>query len=218
MEILHTLSSLIIIFFGGFSLYGYYTYRKMKTQFENKCKLFLCNNKKMEDMIEILKEQKPITDPIEEVQEEGSFIESVRCRLAAVTAGGNSKPYLGKLYTIEDIEKMKKEDIIKLYARYEAKLGQEITKSLVSCVISLYVKLVEYAYEVDDETDLIKDLKEDPFVTSALNSILCDMYYKFGNYLAPVAAALITTKHVKSKNYKTINKTENVDEQYITEL
>ena len=104
---------------------------------------------------------------------------------------------------------MKTEDIVKLYARYEAKLGQDITKSLGTCAISLYVKLIEYAYEVDDENDLIKDLKEDPFVSNALNSVLCDMYYRFGNFLAPVAVGLITTKHVKSK--KIINK-KDVDE------
>ena len=59
----------------------------------------------MNEMLEILNEQKPCHAQAEQgVNQEDGFIESIRSRLAAVVAGGNSKQYLGK-YTIEDIEK-----------------------------------------------------------------------------------------------------------------
>ena len=156
----------------------------------------------MEDLQQILNEQKPkllsVNDQKSETDKD-DVMDLMKSRLAAVTAGGNSKLYLGKLYTVEDIEKMKRDDIIKLYARYEAKLGQTITKSLGSSFISLYVMLVKCEFELNDENNLIKDLEEDPFINNALNSKLCDLYYTFGNYLAPIAAGVITTTHIKSK-------------------
>ena len=52
--------------------------------------------------------------------------------LSAVVAGGNSKKYFGKEYTITEIENLSVNERDKLYSRYEAKLGREIISSLGS--------------------------------------------------------------------------------------
>ena len=39
------------------------------------------------------------------------------------------------------------------------------------------------------------DLEEDPFVSSALSSACCELYFHYGMFLAPLTAALMTAKH-----------------------
>ena len=104
-------------------------------------------------------------------------------RLSAVVAGGNSKKYLGKEYTMTEIENINVNEREKLYSRYEAKLGREMISSLGSSIISLYartlgsgldfVDVMGYEFTIDNENDLITDLEKDPFISTALSSCLC---------------------------------------------
>jgi len=45
------------------------------------------------------------------------------------------------------------------------------------------------------QPELVADLEQDPFLSSALQSACCELYYRYGMYLAPLAAALTTAKH-----------------------
>ena len=47
-------------------------------------------------------------------------------------------------------------------------------------------------FTIDDEDDLITDLEKDAFISSALSSILCEVYYKYEIFLAPITAGLIS--------------------------
>lgn len=54
-----------------------------------------------------------------------------------------------------------------------------------------------------DPPKQISDLEEDPYVNHALISACCELYYKYGTYLAPFTAMLTTVRHVdfnKNKN------------------
>ena len=42
---------------------------------------------------------------------------------------------------------------------------------------------------------LIADLEGDPFVRHALSNATCELYYRYGMFLAPLTAALTTLKH-----------------------
>ena len=59
-------------------------------------------------------------------------------RLAACVLSGNSKMYLGKEYTEEQINKMDCNDVNTLLNRYESVLSAQMTKSLGKSVINLY--------------------------------------------------------------------------------
>ena len=39
------------------------------------------------------------------------------------------------------------------------------------------------------------DLEQDPFLSSALQSACCELYYRYGMYLAPLTAVLTTAKY-----------------------
>ena len=50
----------------------------------------------------------------------------------------NSKLYLGKVYTEEQLTKLSKEEVEKLFNNYEAKLSGQMVKSLGCSIINMY--------------------------------------------------------------------------------
>ena len=50
----------------------------------------------------------------------------------------NSKLYLGKVYTEEQINKLSDEEVDKLFSNYEAKLSGQVVKSLGKSIINMY--------------------------------------------------------------------------------
>ena len=62
-------------------------------------------------------------------------------------------------------------------------------------------------FNVENPPKLLEDLKEDPFINHALTSVYCELYYKYGMYLAPFTAMLTTAKHINfNKNKNAIEK------------
>ena len=51
---------------------------------------------------------------------------------------GNSKLYLGKVYTGEQLAKLNKEEVEKLFNNYKAKLSVQMVKSLGKSIINMY--------------------------------------------------------------------------------
>ena len=123
--------------------------------------------------------------------------EKKRERLSSVVAGGKSKQYLGRELQMSDIDKMTTEQINKLYCKYEARLGASMTKTLGNSFINLYVMGVSKYFKVVDSPKLMQDLEEDPFINNALNNTCCELYYRYGMYLAPFTAMLTTARHIE---------------------
>ena len=69
---------------------------------------------------------------------EDNDLRDKRERLAACVLSGNSKMYLGKEYTEEQINKMDCNDVNTLLNRYESVLSAQMTKSLGKSIINLY--------------------------------------------------------------------------------
>ena len=51
---------------------------------------------------------------------------------------GNSKLYLGKVYTEEQLAKLREEKVEKLFNNYETKLSGQMVKSLGKSIINMY--------------------------------------------------------------------------------
>ena len=47
-----------------------------------------------------------------------------------------------------------------------------------------------------------EDLKNDPFLNSALQRFTCELYYRFGSFLAPLSVGIITSRHYLSERNK----------------
>ena len=176
--------------------YGIFNYLKIKKKFNHI--IFLSKKVKLKmDAEEFLKNENNTRDQNnDQNQVLSDQNETKRERLSAIIAGGGSKQYLGKDLQMSDIDKMTPEQINKLYCRYEARLGASMTKTLGNSFINLYVMGVSKYFNVVDRPKLIEDLEEDPFINHALTSSCCELYYRFGMYLAPFTAMLTTARHI----------------------
>ena len=107
----------------------------------------------------------------------------------------NSKLYLGKVYTEEKIKELNEEEVEKLFNNYEAKLSGQMVKSLGKSIINMYSMGACSALGIRNQEALSEDLENNPFLNSALQMFTCELYYKFGSFLAPLSVGIITSRH-----------------------
>ena len=110
----------------------------------------------------------------------------------------NSKLYLGKVYTEEQLAKLS-EEVEKLFNNYEAKLSGQMVKSLGCSIINMYSMVVCAVLGISDQDALSEDLENDPFLNSALQRFTCELYYRFGSFLAPLSIGIIMSRHYLSE-------------------
>ena len=83
----------------------------------------------------------------------------------------------------------------KLFNNYEAKLSDQMVKSLGRSIINMYLMGVCAVLRISDQDALSEDLENDPFLNSALQRVTCELYYRFGLFLAPLSVGIITSRH-----------------------
>ena len=126
---------------------------------------------------------------------EENDVRKKRERLVACILSGNSKQYLGKQYTEQQINEMDCTNVNTLLNKYESVLSAQMTKSLGKSIINLYSNIACSVLGVDNQQDLSDDLECDPFLNTAMQRFTCDVYYHFGALLAPVSVGIITGEH-----------------------
>ena len=124
-----------------------------------------------------------------------------RQKLFECALTGNSKLYLGKVYTEEQLAKLNKE-VEKLFNNYEAKLLNQMVKSLGKSIINMYSMGACSVLGITNQEALSEDLENDPFLSSALQRFTCELYYRFGSFLAPLSIGIITSRHYLSERNK----------------
>ena len=122
---------------------------------------------------------------------------------------GNSKMYLGKEYTEEQINEMDYSSINTLLNRYESVLSAQMTKSLGKSIINLYSNIACSVLGVGNQQELSTNLECGPFLNTAMQRFTCDLYYRFGALLAPVSVGIITGKHYAKNSITKLNDRSN---------
>ena len=140
---------------------------------------------------------------------EDNEVRDKRERLVACVLSGNSKMYLGKEYTEQQINEMDYNSINTLLNRYESILSAQMTKSLAKSVINVYSNLACSLLGVGNQQELSTDLECDPFLNTAMQRFTCDLYYRFGALLAPVSVGIITGKHYAKNSITKVNDRSN---------
>ena len=115
---------------------------------------------------------------------------------------GNSKLYLGKVYSDEQLAKLNEEEVEKLFNNYEAKLSGKMVKSLGRSIINMYSVGACSALGITNQEALREDLENDPFLNSALQRFTCELYYRFGLFAAALSIGIITSRHYLSEHNK----------------
>ena len=80
---------------------------------------------------------------------------------------GNSKLYLGKVYTEEQLTKLNEEEVEKLFNNYKAKLSSQMVKSLSKSIINMYSMGACSVLGITNQEALSEDLENNPFLNSA---------------------------------------------------
>jgi len=172
---------------------------------------YVCIAMECDDLIDQLLTEMPaqpptVTPTADPSAGEDGEIAKKRQRLAALAMGGQSQQYLGKTMSADQIEGLSPDELEKLYARYEARLGASMTKTIGSTVIQLYSIVAGRVLPIpkDHQALLVADLEADPFVSHALNTATCELYHRYGMWLAPITAMLSTFKHCRPAFKQTV--------------
>ena len=140
---------------------------------------------------------------------EDNDIRDKRERLVACILSGNSKMYLRKQYSEQQINEMDYNSINTLLNRYESILSAQMTKSLGKSVINLYSNIACSVLGVGNQQDLSTNLECDPFLNTAMQRFTCDLYYQFGALLAPISVGIITGKYYTKNSITKLNDRSN---------
>ena len=77
-----------------------------------------------------------------------------------------------------------------------------MVKSLGKSIINMYPMGACSALGIRNQEALSEDLENDPFLNSALQRFTCELYYRFGSFLAPLSAGIIMSRHYLSERNK----------------
>ena len=114
----------------------------------------------------------------------------------------NSKLYLGKVYTEEQLAKLNEEEVEKLFNNYEAKLSGQMVHLVGHSIINMYSMGACAVLGITNQDALCEDLENGPFLNSTLQRATCELYYRFGSFLAPLSIGIITSRHYLSEHNK----------------
>ena len=106
---------------------------------------------------------------------EDNDVRDKRERLVACVLSGNSKMYLGKEYTEQQINEMDCTNVNTLLNRYESVLSAQMTKSLGKSIINLYSNVACSVLGVGNQQELHTDFESNPFLNTALQRFTCDL-------------------------------------------
>ena len=120
----------------------------------------------------------------------GASPDTKRQKLLKCVVTGNSKLYLGKVYTEEQLAKLSEEEVEKLF------------NTLGHSIINMYSMGACAVLGMSNLDALREDLENDPFLNSALQRATCELYYRFGSFLAPLSVGIITSRHYLSEHNK----------------
>ena len=125
-----------------------------------------------------------------------------RQKLLECILTGNCKLYLGKVYTEDQLTKLNEAEVEKLFNNYEAKLSGQMVRSLGRSVVNIYSMGACAAPGISNQDALSEDVESDPFLNSALQRFTCELYFRFGSFLAPLSIGIITSRHYLSERNK----------------
>ena len=77
-----------------------------------------------------------------------------------------------------------------------------MVNSLGCSIINMYLMGACAVLRIRNQNALSEDLENDPFLNSALQRFTCELYYRFGSFLAPLSVGLITSRHYLSERNK----------------
>ena len=93
------------------------------------------------------------------------------------------------------------------------KLNSQDRWSPGKSIINMYSMGACTALGISDQDALSEDLENDPFLNSALQRFICELYYRIGSFLAPLSIGLITSRDYLSERSNKNGRDNKYDER-----
>ena len=77
-----------------------------------------------------------------------------------------------------------------------------MVKSPGHSIINIYSMGACAALGISNQEALSEDLENDPLLNCALQRFTCELYYRFGSFLAPSSIGIITSRHYSYERNK----------------
>ena len=77
-----------------------------------------------------------------------------------------------------------------------------MAKSLGKSIINMYSMGACAVLGITNQDVLSEDLENDSFLNSALQRFTCELYYRYGSFLAPLSIGIFTSRHYLSEHNK----------------
>ena len=126
----------------------------------------------------------------------GPDIPALGEQLAVLVSTGKAKEAIGVQLTHEQLKRLTDKEVEKYYKRYETFVGSKTTESMVDSLLTLLTRGLQMVVEIDDIDAMKRELKEDFIINKEMTDFVGSLSLKYGKFLAPISAALITAKHI----------------------
>ena len=136
---------------------------------------------------------------------EDNDVRDKRERLVACVLSGNSKTYLEKEYTEQQINEMDCNNVNTLLNRYESVLSAQMTKSLGKSVINLYSNIACSVLGVGNQQELSTDLESDHSLTSLCKDSHAICTITLALCWPLLSVGIITGKHYAKNSITKLN-------------
>ena len=117
--------------------------------------------------------------------------------------------------THEQLKRLTDKKVEKYYKRYETFVGSKTTESMVDSLLTLLTRGLQMVVEIDAIDAMKQELKEDFIINKEMTDFVGSLSLKYGKFLAPISAALITAKHIDFNSH--LEKRDKVKLEEITE-
>ena len=97
------------------------------------------------------------------------------------------------------MNKLRAEEVDKLFSIYEAELLGQVVRSLDKSIIRMHSMGACNALGTSKQDALSNNLESDAFLNSTLQRFTCELYHRFSLFLAPISTGMFTTRHYLSE-------------------
>jgi len=131
------------------------------------------------------------------VVEPSADVDEKREELSILSVLGTIEEYTGVKLSLAEVKKLSVADVEKYHNRYQLKMGNQISGSLVDMTIDGATEIISYILPIDDKMNLCNDLKQNELLKQELNNTAGYAVLKGGRFVALGSAIIQIAKHLK---------------------
>ena len=124
-------------------------------------------------------------------------IEEKREQLSILAVLGTIEEYTGQKLALGDVKKLSPADVEKYHNRYQVKIGNQVSGSLVDMSLEGAAEILNYLLPIDNKKELCEDLKKNELLKQELNNTAGYTILKGGRFVALGTAVVQVVKHIK---------------------